>query len=136
MKVTEQLDALRSLATNPLDYIVAPKFIALIISLPLLVIYADALGIFGGYLVGLTKFHISFGQYFHITFNALATKDILIGLIKSFIFANIIAFISCFEGFQPFSSSSVAKAVKNSVVRSFITIIIFDCILTALFYYI
>ncbi len=135
MKISEQIDALEVMGVEPINYLVVPKFISLVISMPLLVIYADCLGIFGGYIVGATKFSIPFGFYFKMTFDALVYKDIISGMIKSVCFGAIIAFISCFEGFRPFSSSDVAKVVTNSVVRSFILIIIFDSILTAFFYF-
>ena len=70
-----------------------------------------------------------------MTFDALAMKDIISGLVKSVFFGSIIAFISCYEGFRPFSSIDVSKVVTHSVVRSFILIIICDCILTAIFYF-
>ena len=108
----------------------------LLITMPILVIYADFLGILGGYLVGSFKFGIPFGLYFKLTFDALRVKDIASGLIKAVSFGAIITFISCYEGFRPFSSRDVSKVVTYSVVRSFFIIILFDCILTALFYFI
>lgn len=135
MKISEQIDALESFAVEPIDYLVVPKFIALFICMPLLVIYADCLGILGGWVVGSTKFSIPFGIYFKLTFDALRMKDIFSGLIKSVCFGSIIAFVSCYEGFRPYSSTEVSMAVTYSVVRSFILIIIFDCVLTALFYF-
>jgi phospholipid/cholesterol/gamma-HCH transport system permease protein len=136
MKISEQVDALEAFAVEPLDYLVVPKFISLLFSLPILVIYADCLGILGGYVVGALKFSIPFSFYFKMTFDALKYKDIISGLIKSFCFGAIIAFVACFEGFQPQTSSDVARAVTFSVVRSFLLIIVCDCILTALFYFI
>ncbi|OQX82088.1 MAG: hypothetical protein B6D56_00780 [Candidatus Omnitrophica bacterium 4484_70.1] len=136
MKISEQIDALEAFSVNPVDYLVVPKFIALVISCPILVIYADLFGVFGGYVVGMLKFSIPFSFYFKLTLEALTYKDILSGLIKSVFFASIIAFVSCFEGLRPHSSVEVAKAVTFSVVRSFILIIICDCILTAIFYFI
>lgn len=136
MKISEQMDALKVMGVNPIRYLVVPKFLSLFISMPLLVLYADCLGIFGGYIVGASKFGIPFGFYFRMTFDALAMKDIVSGMIKSICFGSIIAFISCFEGFRPFSSSDVAKVVMAAVVRAFMLIIMFDCILTAFFYFI
>jgi len=136
MKISEQIDALDIMGVEPINYLVVPKFISLVISMPILVIYADFLGIIGGYIVGATKFAIPFHFYFKMTFDALVYKDIVSGMLKSVCFGAIIAFISCFEGFRPFSSSDVAKVVTNSVVRSFILIIIFDSIMTAFFYFI
>jgi phospholipid/cholesterol/gamma-HCH transport system permease protein len=135
MKISEQVDALEAFGVEPLNYLVVPKLISLLICMPLLVIYADFLGIFGGYLVASSKFSMPFGLYFRMTFDALDMKDLISGLIKSFWFGGIIAFISCYEGFRPFSSSDVSKAVTFAVVRSFILIIICDCVLTAFFYF-
>ncbi len=136
MKISEQIDALEVMGIDPIDYLVTPKFLSLIISMPLLVIYADFLGVVGGYLVGSLKFAIPMHLYFRMTFDALTYKDVISGLIKSVCFGAIIAFVSCFEGFQPFSSSDVAKVVTQAVVRSFILIIVVDCVLTAFFYFI
>lgn len=135
MKISEQVDALEAFGVEPIDYLVVPKFISLFLCMPILVIYADCFGIFGGYLVGAFKFGIPFGLYFRMTLDTLALKDITSGLIKSVFFGSIIAFISCYEGFRPFSSIDVSKAVTYSIVRSFLLIIICDCILTALFYF-
>ncbi|MDD5194726.1 MAG: ABC transporter permease [Candidatus Omnitrophica bacterium] len=135
MKISEQVDALDAFAVDPIDYLVVPKFISLLVCMPILIIYADLLGIFGGYLVGSSKFGIPFSFYFKLTFDALKMKDLMNGFIKSICFGSIIAFVSCYEGFRPFSSTDVSAAVTKSVVRSFILIIICDCILTALFYF-
>jgi phospholipid/cholesterol/gamma-HCH transport system permease protein len=135
MKISEQVDALEGFGVEPIDYLVVPKFIALLISMPLLITYADFWGILGGCVVGATKFSIPFGLYFRMTLDALQLKDIMSGFVKSISFGSIIAFVSCYEGFRPFSSTDVSRSVTHSVVRSFIFIIIFDCILTALFYF-
>ncbi|MFH1901069.1 MAG: ABC transporter permease [Candidatus Omnitrophota bacterium] len=135
MKISEQIDALEAFAVDPIDYLVVPKFLSLVICMPLLVIYADFLGILGGFVVGSSKFGIPFNLYFKLTFDALSIKDVTSGIIKSICFGGIIAFVSCYEGFRPFSSVEVSRSVTHSVVRSFILIIIFDCVLTALFYF-
>lgn len=135
MKISEQVDALEAFAVNPVDYLVVPKFLALVVCMPILVLYADFMGILGGYLVGSAKFGMPMAFYFRLTFDALKIKDILTGLFKSVCFGALIAFISCYEGFQPMSSTDVSKSVTNSVVRSFLLIIISDCILTAIFYF-
>lgn len=136
MKISEQVDALDAFAVDPIDYLVVPKFIAFIICMPILVIYANFLGIMGGYIVGTTKFCIPLKLYFRLTLEALKYKDIISSLIKATIFGGIISIISCYEGFRPFSSIDVSRSVTLSVVRSFLFIILFDCILTALFYFI
>jgi len=135
MKVTEQIDALESLATNPVDYLVVPRFLALFITLPLLVIYSDFIGILGGYIVGSTKLGISLKMYLRMSVEALTLKDVFSGLIKSFIFGGIIGIVSCYQGFNTQAGArGVGKAVTKSVVESFILILTADCILTALFY--
>lgn len=135
MKISEQVDALEAFGVEPVDYLVVSKFISLIVCMPVLTIYADFLGILGGYVVGAVKFAIPYNLYFRMTFDALGFKDILSGLMKSVSFGAIIAFISCYEGFRPYSSIDVSKVVTYSVVRSFILIIICDCLLTGLFYF-
>ncbi len=135
MKVTEQLDALKSLATNPIGYLMVPKFLALIIILPLLVIYADIIGILGGYIVAGTKLNMSLGLYLRMSMEALVLKDVLSGLIKAVVFGGIIGLTCCYEGFiSQKGATGVGKAVIKSVVRSFIFILVADCILTAFFY--
>lgn len=136
MKINEQIDALEAFGIAPIDYLVVPKFLALLFCLPVLVIYADLMGILGGYLVGASKFSMSFGLYMRMTLEALSMVDIVSGLVKSLVFGAVIAFICCFEGFKPLSSIDVSKAVTRSIVRSFVMIIVFDCILTAFFYFI
>ncbi len=135
MKISEQVDALEAFGVAPIDYLVVPKLISLLLCMPVLIIYADCLGIFGGYLVGSSKFGIPLGLYFRMTFDALAPRDIVSGMIKSLFFGSIITFICCYEGFRPFSSIDVSKSVTHAIVRSFLLIIICDCILTALFYF-
>ncbi|MCK5451049.1 MAG: ABC transporter permease [Candidatus Omnitrophica bacterium] len=137
MKVTEQVEALETLSANPVQYLVVPRFLALIIMVPLLTICADFFGIMGGYLIGVGKLGISHGMYLKMTFDPLALKDIVTGLIKSFSFAVIICVIACFEGVHSAGGAEgVGRATTASVVRSFIMIIIADCFFTALFYFI
>lgn len=136
MTVTEQVDALRTLATNPVKYLVAPRFVSLAIALPILTIYADLIGIFGGFLLGVNRLSISPGMYLSTTFETLMSKDIVTGLIKTFFFGMIIALVACYEGFQVRGGAEgVGKATTASVVKSFILIIIADCFFTALFYF-
>ena len=136
MKVTEQIDALETLATNPIKYLVVPRFLALVIMIPLLTLYADAIGGLGGYLIGVYKLDISHAMYMKVSWKALKYKDIYTGLIKSTFFAVIICIIACFEGMRAEGGAEgVGKATTSSVVRSFILIIASDCFFTALFYF-
>ena len=98
MKVTEQIDALEAMAANPVRYLVVPRFLALAIMLPLLTIYADVVGMLGGFVVGVSKLHISPDLYLKKTFDALVYKDISTGLLKSLVFALIISIVACYEG--------------------------------------
>ncbi|MBU1888215.1 MAG: ABC transporter permease [Candidatus Omnitrophica bacterium] len=137
MKVTEQIDALETLAANPVKYLVVPRFIALCIMLPILTIYADFLGIIGGYLIGVYKLLIGHTIYIKMTFDPLLFKDLFTGLLKSFVFAIIICIISCYEGFRTEGGAEgVGKATTLSVVTSFIMIIAADCLFTILFYFV
>ncbi|MFH1478692.1 MAG: ABC transporter permease [Candidatus Omnitrophota bacterium] len=137
MKVTEQIDALQTLAANPIKYLVVPRFLALCIMLPLLTVYADMLGIIGGYLIGVYKLLIGHTIYWDMTFDPLIFKDLFTGLFKSLIFSMIICIIACYEGFRTEGGAEgVGKATTLSVVTSFILIIASDCLITALFYFI
>lgn len=137
MKVTEQIDALETLATNPIKYLVVPRFLALIVILPLLTLYADVIGGFGGYIIGTTKLNISHAMYMKNTWDPLKYKDIFTGLIKSFFFAIIICIVACYEGMTTEGGAEgVGRATTSSVVTSFILIIASDCFFTALFYFV
>ena len=136
MKVTEQIDALETLAANPVKYLVVPRFLALCIMLPILTIYADFLGIIGGYLIGVYKLLIGPTIYLQMTYDSLVLKDLFTGLFKSLIFAVIICIVSCYEGFRAEGGAEgVGKATTLSVVTSFILIIAADCLFTAVFYF-
>ncbi|HTL70326.1 MAG TPA: ABC transporter permease [Candidatus Eisenbacteria bacterium] len=136
MKVTEQIDALETLAANPVKYLVAPRFIALFTMLPLLTIYADFVGMVGGYLVGVYKLGLTHSIYMKMTFEPLVLKDIFTGLFKTLVFASIICVISCFEGMRvEGGAEGVGNATTKAVVTSFILIIVSDAIFTIVFYF-
>lgn len=137
MQVTEQIDALETLATNPVKYLVVPRFLALVVVMPLLTLYADMIGIIGGYVVGVYKLGISHAMYMKNTWDPLRYKDIWTGLVKSLVFAIIICIIACYEGMKTEGGAEgVGRSTTASVVTSFILIIASDCFLTALFYFI
>lgn len=136
MKVTEQIDALEALATNPVKYLVVPRFLALLIMLPLLTIYADIVGILGGYIIGVFKLGIGSNMYWRMTYNPLVFKDVFTGLIKSVAFGIVIAIVACFQGLNTEGGAEgVGRATTLAVVVSFIMIIAVDCFFTALFYF-
>ena len=135
MKVTEQIDALESLATNPIHYLVTPRFLACISMMVLLTLYADIMGILGGYVIGVFKLGISSYQYVNRTIEVLILKDVYTGLIKAFIFGIVISVVSCYYGFKARGGAEgVGHATTMAVVVSFISIIVFDTFFTALFY--
>ena len=137
MQVTEQIDALETMATNPVKYLVVPRLIALSLMLPILTLYADIIGILGGWFICVFKMGIPSRLYMNITFDALLFKDLFTGLSKTIIFGMIIAFVSCYEGFNvEGGAEGVGRATTRSVVWSFILIITADCFFTALFYFI
>lgn len=137
MQVTEQIDALETLATNPIKYLVVPRFVSLGLMLPILTLYANIIGILGSYLICVYKLGITSSMYMNITFTSLAYKDLFTGLFKAWIFGMIIALVSCYEGFNVSGGAEgVGKATTRSVVISFLMILAADCLFTALFYFI
>ena len=132
MQVTEQIDALYTLAANPVKYLAVPRFLAFTLMLPLLTIFADLVGWFGGMFVSSLKFTTS-TVYIESTRSSLASGDILGGLIKAVFFGAIIAVVSCRQGFATTNGAEgVGKATTNAVVFSFMLILISDYFLTAI----
>lgn len=136
MKVTEQIEALDIMAINPVRFLAAPRFVALFFMLPCLTILGNLSGILGGFLVGVGSLDINPYLYMQTSYRYLALKDIYTGLTKAFVFAMLIALISCYEGLNAKGGAEgVGKATTSSVVKSFICIILADCVLTAVFYF-
>lgn len=137
MQVTEQVDALETLAASPTKYLVVPRLLAMALMLPVLTLYADIIGILGGWLICVYKLGISSSMYLNITFDALLFKDLFTGLAKTIFFGMIIALVSCYEGFNvEGGAEGVGRATMRAVVTTFILIIAADCFFTALFYFI
>ena len=137
MRVTEQVDALETLGTDPIRYLAVPRLAALLVMLPVLTIYADCIGILGGYLVGVYKLGIGSNQYLNMTWAPLRIKDIVTGLFKAGVFAAIISTVAAYEGFETTGGAEgVGRSTMLSVVISFILIITADCLFTALFYFV
>jgi phospholipid/cholesterol/gamma-HCH transport system permease protein len=136
MKVTEQIEALETMALNPIRFLVVPRFLALLVMLPCLTIMADMMGILGGFLVGVFNLRLDPYRYITFSFKYMAWKDVWTGLVKSVVFGITIAMIGCYMGLKTKGGAEgVGKATTLSVVTSFILIILFDCILTGLFYF-
>ena len=135
MRVTEQLDALTTLSTNPMKYLVAPRLIAGVLTLPLLVLVADIIGVFGGYLVAVYKLGFNPATYLQNTFDALKTEDVVSGLVKASVFGFIITLMGCYNGYTSRGGAQgVGAATTNAVVSASILILCFDYILTELFF--
>jgi phospholipid/cholesterol/gamma-HCH transport system permease protein len=137
MTVTEQVDALRAFAVNPVKHLVVPRFLGLVIMLPILTVFADIIGIMGGYVICVYKLFISPTLYFSMVIEALTVKDIVTGLTKAVFFGAIIALVGCHQGLNVQSGAEgVGRSTTKAVVVSFILIIIADCLFTTLFYFI
>jgi phospholipid/cholesterol/gamma-HCH transport system permease protein len=131
MKVTEQIDALRALGVNPIDYLVVPRTIALMISMPLLVAECVGLGIFAGYFVGTKVLGISEPYYIHNMLKFTAMRDIKMALSKGFVFAIIIAFVSCHQGLNAKEGAvGVGRAPTEAVVIGSLAILIVNFFLS------
>lgn len=136
MRITQQIDALRSLATDPVKYLVVPRFVALVIGLPLLTVYADVIGLLGSYLVGTTQLEIGPQLYVQMSQTLLATKDLWTGLIKAFVFAVIIGIVSCHEGLRTQGGAEgVGRSTTWCVVIASTLVIAADAFFTAIFYF-
>ena len=137
MKVTEQIDAMVTLAADPVQFLVVPRFIAMIIAVPLLTLWADAVGVLGGFMIGTLKLSILPSLYWKMTTLPLAYKDLTSGLLKAFVFGIIICVVSCFEGFRTEGGAEgVGRSTTVAVVTSFLLIIAADCLCTAVFYFV
>jgi phospholipid/cholesterol/gamma-HCH transport system permease protein len=132
MRVTEQIDALETLATNPIKYLIVPRFLSAIVMLPALTIVSDIIGILGGYAITVGFYGTSSTVYWHRTWNYLEVNDINNGLIKACFFGGSIALICCYKGFAASGGAEgVGKATTGAVVVSFMTILVSDYFLSA-----
>ncbi|KPJ61775.1 MAG: ABC transporter permease [Deltaproteobacteria bacterium DG_8] len=135
MQVTEQIDALYTLAVNPIKYLIVPRLLAALIMMPVLVIFADIIGITGGYLVSVKILGSNPHIYIERTWNYLEFNDIYSGLLKACVFGIIIATISCYQGFYTQGGAEgVGRATTKAVVLSCLLILIFNYIITALLF--
>jgi len=129
MQVNEEIDALKTLGISPMQYLVVPRVVALIVMMPLLCVYADILGIFGGAFVSALTMDISFVQFFHQAATAVHTSDIWLGVCKSCIFGILIAIAGCLSGIRcGRSASAVGVAVTSAVVSGIVAIVLSDAV--------
>ncbi len=134
MKISEEIDALRTVGIGPQELLVQPKIIALVITLPLLTVYADVAGVFGGMIMANAMLGISFNVFLDRLDDALRLSSFLTGVIKAPVFAVIIAIIGCFQGFQVSGSAdSVGRQTTVSVVQSIFLVIVADALFSIVF---
>jgi phospholipid/cholesterol/gamma-HCH transport system permease protein len=135
MRVTEQIDALTTLATNPIKYLVVPRLIAAIVSMPILVAIADSIGVFGGYVVSTASLNFNGASYIKNTVDFMTHSDVESGLIKAAVFGFIIALMGCYNGFHSKGGAQgVGAATTNAVVSSSILILAANYILTSVLF--
>lgn len=135
MRVTDQIDALTTLSTDPLRYLVLPRLLAGLITLPLLVVVADIIGVFGGYIVGTVKLGFNPVTYLTQTETYLETMDVVSGLVKAGVFGFIVALMGCYHGYHSRGGAEgVGQATTHAVVSASIMILLSNYLLTAAFF--
>lgn len=137
MKVSEEVDALITIGLNPTKFLVVPKLLAIVIMQPCLTLISDAVSMVGGTIIGVGLYEVGLMKYVRQTFDALIIDDIVTGLVKSLVFAVIIALVGCYEGFQvEGGAEEVGVHTTASVVKSIFLIILADLVVTFFFNYI
>jgi phospholipid/cholesterol/gamma-HCH transport system permease protein len=136
MKVTEEIDALNTMALNPIQFLVTPKFLAMVVMMPCLTTWADFMGILGGSLFGISSAGFTFGSYMRATLDALLLRDVITGLIKSVMFGMVITAVGCHEGFRTGAGAEeVGRSTTAAVVMSIFLVVVVDLVFTGLFYF-
>jgi len=134
MAVTEEIDAMRTIGIPPLDLLVLPKVIALVIALPLLTVFADVLGVFGGMIMARAQLGVGFGDFLDRFVKAISITAYLIGICKAPVFAAIIAVVGCFQGFRTKGGAdSVGRQTTRSVVQAIFLVIVADALFSIAF---
>jgi phospholipid/cholesterol/gamma-HCH transport system permease protein len=135
MRVTEELDALETMALNPVAFLVVPKFLAMAVMMPCLAIWADLMGVLGGCLFGVVGANFTFGSYLIATREALVLHDVTTGIVKSLVFGLVITAVGCQEGFSTGAGAEeVGRSTTSAVVISILLVILIDLVFTTLFY--
>jgi phospholipid/cholesterol/gamma-HCH transport system permease protein len=136
-KVTEEVDALKMMALDPVAFLVAPKFLAMLVMMPCLTIWADFMGIVGGGVFGVAAANFTSTSYFQATRDAIVSRDIYTGLIKIMLFGLVITAVGCKEGFSTGAGAEeVGRSTTAAVVTSIALVVAVDLVFTALFYFI
>lgn len=135
MRVTEQIDALVTLSVNPFKYLIAPRVLAGTLMLPVLVLIGDIIGVFGGYVVSIYDLGFSPGSYLSQSWDVLEAIDVISGLVKASVFGFIVAVFGCYHGYNSKrGAQGVGAATTNAVVSSSIMILVFNYVLTQVFF--
>jgi len=136
MKVTEEIDALKTMAISPIQFLVAPKFLAMILMLPCLTIWANSMGILGGAVFGVAQADFTWGRYLRASVSSLFVRDIVSGLIKSVVFGMTITAVGCLEGLSTGAGAEqIGRSTTQAVVISIFLVILVDLVFTALFFF-
>lgn len=134
-KVTEEVDALRTMAVDPVAFLVAPKFVAMIVMVPALAVWADFMGVVGGSVFGVLGADFTFSSYFRESLDAIELHDLYTGLIKALVFALVITAVGCREGFATGAGAEeVGRSTTSAVVISIFLVVVVDMVFTTLFY--
>ena len=135
MRVTEQIDALTTLSVDPMKYLVAPRLLAGMLMLPLLVLVGDVIGIFGGYIVGVHRLGFAPAAYLEQTWRFIQPVDVLSGLVKAATFGLLVSLMGCYHGYRSRGGAQgVGVATTNAVVSAAILILVFNFVITELFF--
>jgi len=135
MRVTDQIDALTTLSTNPMKYLVAPRLLAGVLALPLLVVVADILGVLGGFIIAVAKLGFNPVTYLADTMSILQTGDVVSGLVKAAVFGFIITLMGCYHGYHSRGGAQgVGSATTAAVVTASVLILALDYVLTEMFF--
>jgi phospholipid/cholesterol/gamma-HCH transport system permease protein len=135
MRITEQIDALQLMGLNPFRYLIVPRLLACIISLPLLSSIFNVVGIFGGYMIGVRLLGVGEGTYFGEMANYVEMEDILRGIYKSLSFGILITWVCCYKGYYTgFGAEGVSKATTQAVVLSSVLILVWDYFMTSVLF--
>jgi phospholipid/cholesterol/gamma-HCH transport system permease protein len=134
MRVTEQIDAMTCLGVNPLHYLVAPRFLACVLLIPMLTVLADFMGVMGGAFISTQMYGIQPNDYWTLSQQKIGMWDIFVGLFKSMVFGGCIAVISCYRGFHSGAGAEgVGKSATQAFVQSFIVILVADFFMAMFF---
>jgi phospholipid/cholesterol/gamma-HCH transport system permease protein len=134
MKVNEEVSALQTMGFSPVGFLVVPKLLAMLVTIPLLIVFGDLAGLLGGFSVGVTMMKLTPVSYIDRTLQVLLPSTLTMGVLKGFVFATVICLVGCMRGFQSSSDAQgVGRATTSAVVTSIFLIVVSDAILTRLY---